>query len=107
MLKKISRRLFSTAAISTLSIGSKSFSQEGWNPDLNNPELGFDTHQDETLRLSSPNRVRRNTSAFRGRSNWKNYFSNYFHAILLFVVSQEGCTPRTCLLQLQILTLQC
>ncbi|MDC1499400.1 L,D-transpeptidase, partial [Amylibacter sp.] len=58
-------------------VGSKSFAQEGWNPDLNNPELGFDTRQAEETRISGEaNSVRRNASAFRGRSNWKDYFSN-------------------------------
>ena len=83
MPKKISRRLFTSAAVSTLAISSKSFAQEGWNPDLNNPELGFNLRQNEAIRLSNPNRVKRHASAFRARNNWKDYFSNTKNGVIL------------------------
>ena len=76
MSKYFTRRAFTATAMSALAVGSRSIAQEGWNPDLNNPALGFDTRQDQSSRLSGEaNSVRRNASAFRGRSNWKNYFS--------------------------------
>ena len=67
MSKSFTRRFFTTAAASTLAVGSKSFAQEGWNPDLNNPALGFDTRQAEeyTAIAGEANSVRRNASAFQ------------------------------------------
>ena len=84
MSKYFTRRAFTATALSTLTVGSRSIAQEGWNPDLNNPALGFDTRQDQSSRLSGEaNSVRRNTSAFRGRSDWKNYFSNTKNGVIL------------------------
>ena len=84
MSKYFTRRAFTATAASTLVISSKSIAQEGWNPDLNSPELGFDTVQDQSARLSGEaNSVRRNASAFRDRSDWKNYFSNTKNGVIL------------------------
>ena len=84
MSKYFTRRAFTATAASTLVIGSKSIAQEGWNPDLNNPDLGFDTVQNQSARLSGEaNSVRRNASAFRDRSDWKNYFSNTKNGVIL------------------------
>jgi lipoprotein-anchoring transpeptidase ErfK/SrfK len=84
MSKYFTRRAFTATAASTLVISSKSIAQEGWNPDLNNPDLGFDTVQNQSARLSGEaNSVRRNASAFRDRSDWKNYFSNTKNGVIL------------------------
>ena len=84
MLKYLTRRKFTAAALTTLGFGTRSIAQEGWNPDLNNPALGFNTRQDQNLRQSgNGNYVRRNTSGFRERNNWKDYFSNTKNGVIL------------------------
>ena len=82
------RRMVS-GAIASL-VGTGAYSQEtnneesGWNPDLNNPELGFDTPQSEEDRLNDEDgRVTRNIGAFVGRSDWKDYFNNLKNGAIL------------------------
>lgn len=86
MTNKISRRVFtSTAASATATLlGGSAFAQDGWNPDLDNPDLGFETPQDAEARMNDEDGiVKRNTSAFIGRNGWTNYFSNLKHGAIL------------------------
>ena len=84
MSKSLTRRVFSASMLSTLSISSKSLAQNSWNPDLNNPPLGFDTRQNQNARSSGDGSyVKRNASAFRARNNWKDYFSNTKNGAIL------------------------
>jgi len=84
MSKRITRRTFATTATSAAAIGTSAFAQEGWNPDLNNPDLGFDTPQDQQSRLADEDGVvKRNASGFRGRNNWQDYFSNTNNGVIL------------------------
>ena len=84
MSKCFTRRIFTATAASAITLGTHSGAQEGWNPDLNNPDLGFNTSQNPESRLAGEaDTVRRNASAFRDRSNWKDYFSNTKKGVVL------------------------
>jgi lipoprotein-anchoring transpeptidase ErfK/SrfK len=84
MTNRFTRRTFTATATSAVALGSQALAEDGWNPDLNNPELGFETPQDEAARLADEaGRVRRNASSFRGRGNWQNYFSNTKNGAIL------------------------
>lgn len=84
MTFKMTRRGFTSAAASTALLGGSALAQEGWNPDLNNPDLGFDTPQDEADRLNDEDGlVKRNTSTFIARHGWSNYFSDLKHGAVL------------------------
>ena len=84
MSKCFTRRIFTATAASAITLGTHSGAQEGWNPDLNNPDLGFNTPQNPESRLAGEaDTVRRNASAFRDRSNWKDYFSNTKKGVVL------------------------
>ena len=84
MSKCFTRRTFTATAASAITLGTYSVAQEGWNPDLNNPDLGFNTPQNPESRLAGESdTVRRNASAFRDRSNWKDYFSNTKKGVVL------------------------
>jgi|TARA_B110000967_G_C18873315_1_gene556728 lipoprotein-anchoring transpeptidase ErfK/SrfK len=84
MSKCFTRRTFTATAASAITLGTYSVAQEGWNPDLNNPDLGFNTPQNPESRLAGEaDTVRRNASAFRDRSNWKDYFSNTKKGVVL------------------------
>jgi len=84
MSKCFTRRIFTATAASAITLGTHSVAQEGWNPDLNNPDLGFNTSQNPESRLAGEaDTVRRNASAFRDRSNWKDYFSNTKKGVVL------------------------
>jgi L,D-transpeptidase ErfK/SrfK len=85
------RRIFSASILSALSISSKSLAQNSWNPDLNNPALGFDTRQNQNARSSNGvNYVKRNTSSFRARNNWKDYFSNTKKGAILVDIQSKA-----------------
>ena len=83
------RRTISTTLLSLL--GGTAFAQDeesgtdsGWNPDLNNPELGFDTPQSQDDRLNDEDgQVVRNIGAFVGRHDWQNYFNNLRNGAIL------------------------
>lgn len=84
MSKCFTRRTFTATAASAITLGTYSVAQEGWNPDLNNPDLGFNTPQNPESRLAGESdTVRRNASAFRDRSNWRDYFSNTKKGVVL------------------------
>ncbi|MEZ8007162.1 MAG: L,D-transpeptidase [Amylibacter sp.] len=84
MSKCFTRRTFTATAASAITLGTYSVAQEGWNPDLNNPDLGFNTPQNPESRLAGEaDTVRRNASAFRDRSNWRDYFSNTKKGVVL------------------------
>lgn len=87
---KLSRRRFSASLLASGSIAGSSFAQ-GWNPDLDNPDLGFDTPQDQNDRLNDEDgTTKRNISAFRGRSSWKDYFSNLRNGAILVDVNSRS-----------------
>ncbi len=52
MSKCFTRRTFTATAASAITLGTYSVAQEGWNPDLNNPDLGFNTPQNPESRLA-------------------------------------------------------
>jgi lipoprotein-anchoring transpeptidase ErfK/SrfK len=84
MSNRFTRRTFTTTAASAAALGAPALAQSGWNPDLDNPDLGFDTPQDEAARLADEDgQVRRNASSFRGRGDWSNYFSNLKNSAIL------------------------
>jgi lipoprotein-anchoring transpeptidase ErfK/SrfK len=84
MTNRFTRRTFTATATSAAALGGSALAQDGWNPDLNNPDLGFETPQDQNARLADEEgRVRRNASSFRGRGSWQDYFSDTKNGVIL------------------------
>ena len=82
------RRTVTTALISTL--GTSAFSQTTtdteptWNPNLDNPDLGFDTPQSSLDRMNDEDgHVKRNIGAFASHSDWRSYFNNLKNGAIL------------------------
>ncbi|GLQ35447.1 hypothetical protein GCM10007939_17300 [Amylibacter marinus] len=89
MTTKMTRRRFAVTAGSAMALGSPSLAE--WNPDLDNPDLGFDTPQDTNQRLNDEEgRVKRNTSAFIGRTGWSNYFSDLKNGAILVDIDSRA-----------------
>lgn len=88
---KWTRRSATTALMSALGFGKMGFAQTAdaeqeptWNPNLDNPDLGFDTPQSQTDRMNDEDGVvKRNIGAFVGRHDWRNFFNSLNNGAIL------------------------